>query len=228
MKIFERIKSSKLGHYFFGEYDGKTIAFGLLSLAISLFFMGLNLFYAIYAWSLWYAILTGYYLCLILFRGSIIPLGVRARKKHEGDESGLRQAERRIYLLSGFFIFILFAVMAIAISELIIHGKPGETGTIMAIATAAYTFYKTGLAIYNLAKSRRIGDWVSQSLRNLNFADALMSMVSLTVTMLATFGDSGDYALTIEACTGFGAAVLVLGLSIYTIVEALKSKEKGD
>ncbi|MDE6274686.1 MAG: hypothetical protein K2L87_06535, partial [Clostridiales bacterium] len=81
--------------------------------------------------------------------------------------------------------------MAGAVTQMMLSERPAQGGEIMAISTAAYTFYKIIMATYNLIKARKLSNPVTQSLRNLNFADACMSVVSLTVLMISTF-DSED------------------------------------
>lgn len=73
------------------------------------------------------------------------------------------------------------------------------------------------MAIYNLLKARRFNDPVVQALRNVNFADACMSVASLTVAMLSTFGDFGG-ARIFEAVVGFAACAAIMVMAIRMIV----------
>ena len=84
------------------------------------------------------------------------------------------------------------------------------------------------MAIINLVKANKHADPVSQALRNLNFADACMSMVSLTVLMLTTFDkeESGTFSMAMKACIGFAACAAVLTIATVMIVKASKKLRK--
>lgn len=102
--------------------------------------------------------------------------------------------------------------------------RPVQSGEIMTIANATYTFYKMTMAIWHLFKAKTFNDPIVQALRNLNFADACMSMVSLTVIMLATFGGVNNLMI-IKGCTGFAACVTIIITAVLMIVKGYKQVE---
>ena len=82
-------------------------------------------------------------------------------------------------------------------------------------------FYKLVAAIVNLVRAKKSGDYVVQSLRNLNFVDACMSMVSLTVLMLGVFDETGDesFLLPMKAGVGFAACFITLPIAVTMILK---------
>ncbi len=108
-----------------------------------------------------------------------------------------------------------------AVTQMVISESPSVHTQIMAIASAAYTFYKVTLAIYNLAKVKRYKDPLLQSFRNINRTDASVSLLALQTTMVAVFSEGADAEMKILNCvTGFFVCVLTIVLGIFMIVRA--------
>ena len=73
----------------------------------------------------------------------------------------------------------------------------------------------------NAVKVKKFGDYGLQSLRNINFADALVSIFALQMAMVATFGgadDGGMYILNIFV--GAFVFIATFALGIFMIVRA--------
>ena len=211
------------------EYGLKTTVFALISLAASVAFATMNGVIALGERSLWYGALAIYYILLILFRGATI-VADRLSKRLCGDETAYACARNKIYLGCGAFLVIVQIAMCLAVTQMVMYGTPVRGGMIYAIATATYAFYKIIMAIVHLVKAKKYADPVSQALRNLNFADACMSMASLTVLMLAVFdsGEDGTFSITIKACVGFAACIAVLFVASAMIIKAVHAiKENG-
>ncbi|MCM1295428.1 MAG: hypothetical protein NC311_07780 [Muribaculaceae bacterium] len=207
-KLREKIMSTKWGKRFFEEYEFKTFVLSLISLIITVAFVVMNCVSAVLYSSVWYASVAGYYGALIAFRAGVLIADRKCRKRFCGDEESLRRAQNNIYLASGAFLIIVQIAMCGAVSTLIIYNRPQSGGQIMAIANAAYAFWKITTAIINLVRAKKHGDLTAQSLRNLNFADACMSIVSLTVLLLSVFGENDDalFLMTMKCGVGFSPA----------------------
>lgn len=160
------------------------------SMIINIVFATVNLVCAFLYESLWYGTLAGYYFTLILFRGIVVSSAVFGKANCRDDSNGYLKLRHKIYLASGIFLVLIQIAMSVAVMQTVLSDKAARSGEIIAIATAAYVFYKLVAAIVNLVRAKKSGDHVVQSLRNLNFVDACMSMVSLTVLMLGVFDDS--------------------------------------
>lgn len=207
------------------NYDFKTFVFAAVSTVITLGFAAMNLAGAIRYRTLWYYAISAYYVVLVLFRGGILLGESSNRKRHGGDELRCRMTRWRLYLASGAAFVLLELVMTAVVTESVLSRRPLESGEIMTIANAAYTFWKMSLAVYNLVKSRKFADPVTLALRNVSFADACTSMVSLTVIMLSTFG-GGDDLVAIKAGVSFAACAVILALAATTIVTAKRKLDE--
>ncbi|MDE6373186.1 MAG: hypothetical protein K2L72_01670 [Clostridia bacterium] len=222
--IKEKIGRTRLGKTFLEYYGFKTLALAFLSLIVSVAFAVFNGVIAVLASSVWYGVLAAYYVTLALFRGGVIAAERICGKRLVGDPRRYLTAQYKIHLASGAFLVITEIAMGFAVAQMVMTPPPVTSGEITAIANAAYTFYKTTMAIINLIKAKKFADPVSQSLRCLNLADAAMSMASLTVVLLTTFGEDKEdgFLLIMKACVGFAVCVLVLALASYMIISSAK------
>lgn len=210
------------------HYDNKTLFFAAVSLVMNLAFAVMNGVSAIKYSSLWYGTLAGYYTVLILFRAGVITAKIVCDKKLD-DDCKRERAEIKIYLAGGAFLVLLDVAMVTAISIMIIVPKPAPSGEIMAISSAAFTFYSMTMAIVNLVKAKRFNDYVTQALRNLNLATACMSMLSLTVSLIATFGGEGDTSMsTMKSVIGLAVCAITLIIATVMIIKASKILKKGN
>ena len=223
-KLKERIGRNKYGKAFLEQYGFKTTVLAFVSLLISFAFAVLNGVYGILDKSLWYGALAGYYVLLIIFRSSVIFADARCRRKYAQDTEKYESAQNKIRLASGAFLVIVVVAMAAAVTQMVFFDTPVKRGVIMAISTATYAFYKFAMAIVNLVKAKRDGNPVAQSLRNLNFADACMSIASLTVLMLTTFGEgeADSFGLITKACVAFAVCAVVLVIATIMIIVSAK------
>lgn len=232
-RLKERITRNKYGKAFLEQYGFKTTVFAFVSLLITFVFAVFNGVFGVLDRSLWYGALAGYYVMLLVFRTAVLIADIICGRKFGRQSAEYAVVSNKIRLASGAFLVIIEIAMAAAVTQMILTEAPVRRGEIMAIATAVYAFYKLPTAIVHLVKAKRYGDPVAQSLRNLNFADACMSMASLTVLMIATFG-SGDMnsasELTIKACVGFAAcAVVLVTATVMIIISARElAREKRD
>lgn len=96
----------------------------------------------------------------------------------------------------------------------------------MVISIAAYTFYKITMAVINMVKVRKMQSPILITIRNIGVADALVSMLTLQTTMLASFqGTSSIDANRMNGITGLAVCILIALLGVSMIYYASKRKE---
>lgn len=223
-KVKEKLKSYKFTANVLEDYDFKTTVFALLSFVFTVAFAVMNLVSAIRYRLIWYGAISAYYFCLILFRGGVLFANSKCAKKFGGDAEKYEKCKWQIYLASGAFLIVLEFAMVGAVTQMMLSERPAQSGEIMAISNAAYTFYKIIMAVYNLIKARKLKNPATQSLRNLNFADACMSVVSLTVLLISTFNDD-DTAMAVhymKYSVGFFVCAGIIAIAAFMIIKANK------
>lgn len=225
--ITEKLKTNKFAANVLEDYDFKTTVFALLSFGITVAFATMNLVSAIRYKLIWYDAIAAYYFALILFRGGILLANKNRAKKFADNPDEYEKSKWQIYLASGSFLIVLDFIMIGAVTQMLLSERPTQSGEIMTITNAAYTFFKITMAVYNLVKSRKLSNPVTQSLRNLNFADACMSIVSLTVLMISTFeGDEATAAMRYtKYVVGFVMCAVIIAMAAFMIIRANKRIE---
>ena len=216
------INSNRLLSHMAADYGYRTVAFSVVSLAISTAYAVYQGVLGLIFLSAWYGLFSGYYLVLSVLRAVII---FRARKS-EGEAGDLK-----IYLICGVMFIVLSVVLAVLVTFLIYSGNDSHNSVIGAISMAAYAFYKIIAAAVNAVKNRKYGSFALQSLRNISFADALLSVFALQIAMVATFG-GGENMGTLNIITGAAVFLITLGMGIYMIARSArglyKLKDAGD
>lgn len=220
--VTDFLQNNKFTKKIMESYGYKTTLFSLFSTAITLTVVAMNVVSAVRYKRFWFAALAGYYLTLLIFRGMILFFNDRRIKSKTSNEKGKIIGAWKIYLFVGAFLVLLELSMAVVVTTMLRSKRPTDSGEILAISTAAYAFYKMGMAIYNVFKARRFKLPVAQAIRNVNFADACMSIFSLTVLLTETFGETTN-VIYIKAITGFGCLASVIAVASIMIVRANKN-----
>ena len=203
------------------SYGFRTAVFFLISFAINVGFAVFNGVMGIVTRSVWYGIMSCYYIFLSALRGGLLAGGRKIKKLAGGDGRALNIYQLKLYRLCGISLFVLELALAAAVTLMILSERPTAYSEIMAITCAAYTFYKITFAIINIRKAGKLRDPVLQSYRNINLTDAAVSLLSLQVTLVAVFSDEQTVNMNaLNAVTGFVVCALTIVLGALMIVNA--------
>lgn len=228
-KVMEKLKTNRFTANLLENYDFKTTVISLVTFVLTIVFAIMNLVNAIHYRLFWYGAIAAYYFVLIFFRGGILYSYKKCMHKYAEKKEEYEKCKWKIYLASGAFLILLEFAMIGAVTQMVLSERPTQSGEIMAITNAAYTFYKIIMSVYNLAKARKLSNPVTQSLRNVNFADSCMSIVSLTVLLISTFDSSNSSSgmLVLKAIVGFAACAVIIAIATFMIIRARKMLQKG-
>lgn len=119
-KIKERIVRNRYGKAFLEQYGFKTTVLAFVSLIISFAFAVMNGVFGILDRSLWYGVLAGYYVLLIIFRSSVIIADVRCRRRYLQEPVKYDSAQNVIRLASGAFLVMVEIAMAAAVTQMVL------------------------------------------------------------------------------------------------------------
>lgn len=218
--IAERVNRHAVTSRFFSDYGFRTQAITLLSLIVNVGYALVHFVLAVLWRSLWYGALAGYYLLLSALRGGVLAGGRGAKKRAEGDAVRLLGDKWRIYRASGAALFLIEAALSVFVTQTVLFGRPQTPSLVMAIASAAYTFYRVILSLVQMRKGRKTGDPLVQSLRNINFSNALVSLFALQITLVAVQGGADEGMRNMNIFMGFFVCALTIALGLYMIVRA--------
>lgn len=229
-KMTERLKKLPFFNSMLENYGFRTIVFSVASFTINLAFILFNGVLGIITSSIWYGVIACYYIFLSGLRGAILYLNYRSKKYDDKSPEISRQYKLKIYGLCGVLLLVLEVALAAAVTLLVIYKKPTEYSQIMAIAAAAYTFYKVIFAIINVFKVKTLKDPILQCFRNINLADAAMSLLSLQVTLIAVFSEGENFSANginaMNAATGFVVCALTVVLGSIMIAGSRRDLKK--
>ena len=170
-----------------------NLAYGLL-----LMVMGMSIR------SYWYIALAGFFLTLGIGRLTAV--------------SQKENSSTRMRVLEGLMVFLAIVICGITYLTIDEEINPVRN-KILVIAQAAFVFGMVSFAVYHVVRSRRHMELRNIMIRNLSFAAALGSMLSLQRTMLGTFGQAGaEFNIRMEAGSGAAAAVILLLLALGLVI----------
>jgi len=179
-----------------------------LSLCANLSFAGYTGGLGLLSGSWWFITLAAYYIVLSVMRFALLRF-----QKHGADEA----SERFVMRFTGALFLVLSVVLAGTTYLAFLENQGVRQHEIVMISMALYAFLKVTIAAINLAKCRALKAPVLKTLRNVSFADALVSIFALQRSMLVSFdGMSADNIALFNALTGSAVylAVFLLGLNL--------------
>ena len=213
----------------FTEYGFRTILFSIGSFAINLAFAVYNGSVAIVIHSIWFGALAAYYVLLIVLRGIILVYHVFRRKavKAGQTEEITERKDTRIYSICGVVLLLLPIALSFAILQMVRANDSFVHTGITIYAYAIYAFYKIIVSIYNFVKTRRSSEMTVRAAKNINLADAFVSILALQTAMFREF-DAGDTVnvATMNAITGAIVCALTAALGVFIIIIAAKKTRR--
>ncbi len=170
--------------------------------------------------SWWFLTLGVYYAVLSGIRFYLLRLST--------DEAKLAD-DLRIRRFTGAALIALSVCLAGTVILCMLRDRGIVRHEIVMISIALYAFSKITLGVINLIKARRKASAVQLCLRNLSFADGLVSICSLQRSMLVSFGEMAfNHILLFNLLTGAGTCILLLLLGLNLIggrkIDMAKSK----
>ena len=184
----------------------KALKLALTSLTFHMAFAIYHLASGLVTGSWWLLTLGSYYLILSIVRFTVL----RSKSK-----------ERFITKFTGWMLVLLFLPLSGTVILSTVRDRGHELPMVVMIAMAAYAFTKITLATINLIRARRSRSAALITLRNISFAEAVVSIFALQRSMLVSFeGMTGTEIVIMNASFGSAVCVTVFFLGI----NLLKSK----
>ena len=214
----------------FTEYGFRAILFSVGSFLINLAFAVYNGSVAIVIRSVWFGALAAYYVLLIVLRGIILVYHVFRRKavKAGQTEEITERKDTRIYSICGVVLLLLPIALSAAILQMVRANDSFVHTGITIYAYAIYAFYKIIVSIYNFVKTRRTNEMTVRAAKNINLADAMVSILALQTAMFREFDTAGDFVniARMNAVTGAIVCALTAALGIFMIIIAAKKTRR--
>ena len=196
----------------------------VLSAAVSLSF---HFLYALYHGvlgvvhsSLWFITMCAYYAILSVMRFSVVLFEYKNKSKSSAD------TEYFVMRLSGILLILLSFVLSGVIYISISQNIAVKYDEILMITIAAYTFFKIIMAIVKAVKQHKNPSPLLAVIRNIGYAEAAASILTLQRSMLVSFGTMNNTeAHIMNILTGAAACLYVLIIGIYLLLK-IKNRTK--
>lgn len=185
------------------------------NVAYAVFQLCLGLYHS----SFWYYSMAAYYIFLAAMR---FHLSRHTRKYETGEK--LREEFVR-YRNCGIVFLVMNLALSLLIFFMVYWNRTFIHHEITTIAMATYTFTTFILAIINLVKYRKYNSPVYSASKIISLVAACVSMLTLTSTMLTTFGEADGilFSKTMLGALGSVISLFTITIAIYMIIRANRS-----
>lgn len=202
------------------NYGFRTTVFAICTFAISVGYALWEGAIAIVSRSVWFGALAGYYLVLALNRGLLLNskrgIVLKAKRQEVVDHTANRI---KIFRSTGISLLALTLALSSAVFYIVKTGRGFSYPGLTIYASAAYAFYKIGMSIYNFVKAKKYEDLSVWAIRNINLADALVSILALQTALLAQFAQGQDVRIY-NLLTGASVIAVIIFVGLYMIIKA--------
>ena len=167
----------------------------------------------------WFYSIAGYYISLAVMRFFL----VRYTRVHEPGEQ--MRIELKKYRACGWVFFVMNLALALIVFFMVYWNRTFIHHEITTITMAAYTFTAFTVAIVNIIQYRKYNSPVYSASKVISLTAASVSMLTLTSTMLTTFGDDTmdlSQRRLMLALVGAAVSAFVVVLAIYMIIKGNK------
>lgn len=208
-------------HKLFYDVKYRTLFFTRVSIIINILYGLLQIVYGAYYQTLWFITLGVYYILLIIMRMGLL------RNVHHHQIGSNLSTEYKKYLQTGILLLFMNLIVIGIVTMVFQEGRVFSYPGVLIYAMAAYAFYSLGLAIYGMITYKKYNSPLLSATRAVNFAGALISILSLEIALLHQFGanDPAMFAEHMVGITGMGIAILVTIIGVYMIVKGKKQIE---
>lgn len=204
------------------NFGFRTVVFSIGSFIMSLLFSAFNAYMGIANRSIWYGALAAFYISLAFLRG-----GVLLYHKNKISKKAQRQKDEyqkaKVYRNSGIVTLILNIALSAAIAQMIFSDAHFTYTGWTVFAYAAYAFYKITMSIISFIRAHKQTDLTVRAIRNINFVDALVSILALQTALLTMFNDGTMNISLMNTLTGIVVSFSSVAMGIYMIVSANKT-----
>jgi len=179
----------------------------LLQFILNIIFAFCNCFLGMVMYSWWFVAAGAYYVILSVMRVAVLTYSVKNRKN-----------EIFVMKFCGVMILILSIVLCGIVYMTIEYDRAMRYHEIIMISIALYAFVKITVAITGVIKTRNNNRLYIKTLKNIAFADSVVSIYSLQRSMLVSFeGMTADGVILFNTLSGIGMCIIVVCIGINLI-----------
>ena len=216
--IKKRIYENPLGNRYLTDRVFRTDISLSISFAVSMLYVGINLWSWHVLKSYWFMVLAVYYVIMAVMRFLLVRY-VRIQKIGTNILGEWKRSRICAYIL-----LLINLSLSGAVLMILYQSKGYDYPGVMIYVMALYTFYALTMSIVDIVKYRTLGSPVMSTAKIVSLSGALVSMLNLETAMFAQFGAdmSPENQRIFIILTGAGVSVTVVSLSVILIANANK------
>ncbi|MDE7164677.1 MAG: hypothetical protein K2O04_04555 [Clostridiales bacterium] len=212
----KRAKNSARVQRFFDNYSVRAFAYAACSIVFNSCYVVFGIIIANLEQSVWLGVLVGYHVFLIIPRITVFYM------KKRGDDKEIQNV--RAYAYCGFALMLL-AFAVVPVIRMVLDDQNSYnyfvSSIIYVMAISTYSFVKLGIALYNLKKVRKSDDMSLKAIKNVSFADALISIFALQAMMLKELNGTTNSSV-MNPVTGGLVALFIFAMGLYMLIVGRK------
>ena len=222
-KFLTTVKKNSFGAHFLEDYRFRTILTTMPSFMINVAYTIYNGVIGIMNQSSRFITMAVYYSLLGIMRYCAVHTERKISRLE--DHKLIRKKELAVIKTDGILLLLLNLALSGVVLLTIAEGTAKAYSGIMAISIAAYTFYKIIMAVIHMVKVRKMESPILITIRNIGVADALVSMLTLQMTILVSFQGTDSLDMNrMNGITGLAVCLLISALGISMIYYAFKRR----
>ncbi len=215
-KIIKLMEKKEFTKKLIKNYKFRTIVFSCFTFVVSIAYAIFEGILGIILSSIWFGALAFYYIVLSFMRGANLYY---IHKRNNTTKVEEINDEYRLYKRNGYLLILLNLAFSAAVVQMVIANKGFQHPGLLIYVFATYAFYKITLAIINIFKARKHKSYSVQTIRNINLADALVSIVALQTAMFQEFG-TGSNTRIYNGITGGIVCILIVIIGISMVIKS--------
>ena len=216
--IKQKIYAHPFGNRYMTDKVFRTNISLSVSFAISMLYVGINLWSWHFSRSWWFVVLAVYYVIMAVMRFLLVRY-VRIQKIGTSILGEWKRSRICAYIL-----LLINLSLSGAVLMILYQNRGYEYPGILIYVMAMYTFYALTHAIVQLVRYRSLASPVMSTAKIVSLSGALVSLLNLETAMFAQFGAdmAPEHQRIFIILTGAGVSITVVTLSVILIVNANK------
>ncbi len=224
--IKQLLKSNALTAHLISDYGYRTILFTFFALSFNTIAGIFKLCSAFVLHSLWYAVLGTYSVVLAAARYFLLRAAAQAAGIH--NDAKRARLGTKIAQCSGRSLIVLALVFFGAVWQMVFAGQAFRYSGAWIVPAGGMALLKIIYALLQLRRVRRLTRRILVCIRQLNCADALVSLMSLQTAVFFALGEQVQpYQQVLNALSGTVVCIVIFAMGIQTALLARAEEAAG-
>ncbi len=206
------------------DYQFRTHFFGICSFLCNVGYTAFLVLTAFRYRSVWYGAIGVYYILLSISRGGVLFQSRKDERRYHYDFLKLQDAKLGTYRYCGMMMLALAFSLSLSVIELVFGGSGFRHSVWLIFVFGSVALYKTGTAIFHFVRATKMDDLVVRSVRYINLAVTLMSLLCVQTSILAAAPTNGTLVAALNGVTGAIVCAVTFALGVYMLLFSAKTK----